>query len=133
MLRNWANGLPLIGQSPYSSGLQSVINITLFDSDTPLMRASKQFKRFAATLAGVSAAAAFLSGQALVGTALCEALPFGSPQSCHGIESVFAVKLANPFHRRSVGPRFNGCGHGQFVSRISVDRVLCWAGDWREQ
>lgn len=71
MLRNWANGLPLIGKSPYSSGLQSVINITLFDSDTPLMRASKQFKRFAATLAGVSAAAAFLSGQALVGTALC--------------------------------------------------------------
>jgi len=35
------------------------------------MSASKQFKRFAATLAGVAAAAAFLSGQALVGTALC--------------------------------------------------------------
>lgn len=35
------------------------------------MRASKQFKRMAGTLAAVAAAAAFLSGQALVGTALC--------------------------------------------------------------
>lgn len=35
------------------------------------MRSTKQFKRTVSTLAGVTAAVAFLSGQALVGTALC--------------------------------------------------------------
>ena len=36
-----------------------------------MMRASKQFKRTAATFAAIAAAISFLSGQALVGTALC--------------------------------------------------------------
>lgn len=35
------------------------------------MRSSKQFKRMVSTFTGVAAAVAFLSGQALVGTALC--------------------------------------------------------------
>ncbi|MGE5452335.1 MAG: hypothetical protein ACM3VZ_10910 [Acidobacteriota bacterium] len=35
------------------------------------MRSSKQFKRLGSTLAAVTAAVAFLSGQALIGTALC--------------------------------------------------------------
>lgn len=49
------------------------------------MRANKQFKRTTATLAGVTAAVAFLSGQALIGVALCAVAALFGVSTLHRI------------------------------------------------
>lgn len=49
------------------------------------MRATKQLKRLTATVAAVSAALAFLSGQALAGTALCTVAALFGVSTLHRI------------------------------------------------
>lgn len=61
------------------------------------MRSSKQFKRTASTLAGVVAAVAFLSGQALIGTALCTVAALFGVSTLHRLgHAREAMKLEAP-------------------------------------
>lgn len=60
------------------------------------MRSSKQFKRMASTLAGVTAAVAFLSGQALIGTALCTVAALFGVSTLHRLGRVHEAMKEAP-------------------------------------